>query len=184
MISRTFIYIFILLTFNGFSQSLIKGEIIDSRTNTPLKKAKIELFRQSDTVNHSIKVNNSGYLKTSEIYSNKKGKFRFKNLKRGIYEISYSKTVDSIGYREEHEHIGYLSDTTISIKLPFICVLNYEVKFCPKCLKNDHSIPIIYGYPSDEDLKKQAKGEVFIAGCIFDRYCGPTKYCKLDDIQY
>ena len=46
---------------------------------------------------------------------------------------------------------------------------------CPKC--NHSYIPVVYGYPSEDTLKKAKNGEIQLGGCIIDHE-GTFFYCK------
>ena len=56
-------------------------------------------------------------------------------------------------------------------------------KRCPKCLKNDKVIPILYGEPTQEAMKKSEQGLWHLGGCIVDSD-SPKWYCKRDRIEF
>lgn len=55
----------------------------------------------------------------------------------------------------------------------------------PRCPKNhiDSIIPIIYGFPSEEDFQKSDSGLVALGGCELPENA-PSWYCKIHDISF
>lgn len=55
----------------------------------------------------------------------------------------------------------------------------------PKCPKNhtDSIIPIIYGFPTEEDFQKSDSGLVALGGCELLEDA-PNWYCKIHDISF
>lgn len=54
---------------------------------------------------------------------------------------------------------------------------------CPKGNHTDSIIPIIYGYPTEEDFRKSDSGLVALGGCELPE--NPTKYwCKIHKIDF
>ena len=44
-------------------------------------------------------------------------------------------------------------------------IKNEKQAICPKCYKNDQVVPIVYGYPTQETMKKAGKGRLKLGGC-------------------
>ncbi len=40
-------------------------------------------------------------------------------------------------------------------------------QLCPACAKRE-GVPLIFGFPSDEDFREQERGNVILAGCVLD----------------
>ena len=47
---------------------------------------------------------------------------------------------------------------------------------CPKC-KSNQIVPILYGEPSDEGMRKSKEGKIYLDGCIIEKN-SPHNYCK------
>jgi hypothetical protein len=56
-------------------------------------------------------------------------------------------------------------------------------KNCPKCLKNDKVIPLVYGEPTHEAMELEKKGELRLMGCIVYGD-DPKWYCKRDRLEF
>jgi hypothetical protein len=41
-------------------------------------------------------------------------------------------------------------------------------RLCPKC-QSENVLDIMYGYPSNEAIKKRDRGEIVLGGCCIDR---------------
>ena len=48
---------------------------------------------------------------------------------------------------------------------------------CPKCNKNDEVLPIVYGYPGPEMMKKSNEGKCVLGGCVIGND-SPNYQCK------
>jgi hypothetical protein len=57
------------------------------------------------------------------------------------------------------------------------------VEYCLRCKSKQEFIPIVYGYPSQELMKKAEAGEVLLGGCmLWDR--APMHKCKKCGLLY
>ena len=54
---------------------------------------------------------------------------------------------------------------------------------CPVCNSNKDVIPIIYGKPAAETIKRAEKGECRLGGCMIDKD-SPYYYCKKDKKEF
>ena len=54
---------------------------------------------------------------------------------------------------------------------------------CPVCKSSKNVVPIIYGKPCTELIKKAERGECKLGGCTPDEN-SPRNYCKKDKIQF
>ena len=50
-------------------------------------------------------------------------------------------------------------------------------KKCPKCLKKDQVVKIIYGYPGPELGEAERRGKIMLGGCVIEED-HPEYYCK------
>ena len=93
------------------------------------------------------------------------GKYSFKNIPYGIYSIK----VNGLGMREETiENVAMEGkEKILDFTYPKPCVANKKV--CPKVHK-DKIIPIAYGFPTKQTVKKAENGKVKLGGC--------TPYCE------
>jgi hypothetical protein len=54
---------------------------------------------------------------------------------------------------------------------------------CPKGNHSDSIIPIVYGYPTEQDFKDSKSGLIVLGGCELPK--NPTKYwCKIHKIDF
>jgi len=58
-----------------------------------------------------------------------------------------------------------------------------SIKTCPACHKKDQVIPISYGKPGPETIKKANKGEIKLGGCMISG-TSPRFYCKTDKLEF
>jgi len=57
------------------------------------------------------------------------------------------------------------------------------LKFCPICIKRDQVIPIVYGKPIPETVKRAERGEVHLGGCRVSA-TSPKFYCRRDYFKF
>jgi hypothetical protein len=50
---------------------------------------------------------------------------------------------------------------------------------CPVCRSHKDVVPIVYGKPATETIKKAERGECWLGGCVVDKD-SPRYYCKKD----
>jgi hypothetical protein len=58
-----------------------------------------------------------------------------------------------------------------------------STKVCPHCHHSDNVIPIRYGKPTQETIKKAEKGEVKLGGCMVSA-TSPKFYCNKDKTAF
>jgi hypothetical protein len=54
---------------------------------------------------------------------------------------------------------------------------------CPVCKTAKHTIPVVYGKPSAEGIRKAERGEVKLGGCIVSEHSA-KHFCKKDGRYY
>lgn len=54
---------------------------------------------------------------------------------------------------------------------------NPQTQSCPKCGSSQGVVPIVYGYPGEELMKKAQKGDVKLGGCIIGEN-NPNWHCN------
>ncbi len=54
---------------------------------------------------------------------------------------------------------------------------------CPICLRSKYVLPIAYGMPTPEMMKKASKGKMYLGGCMVYDY-SPHYYCKKDEFEF
>ena len=50
-------------------------------------------------------------------------------------------------------------------------------QICHNCSSADSVVPIVYGYPHDETMKKYNEGKIILGGCV-KKLGAPKFYCK------
>ena len=50
-------------------------------------------------------------------------------------------------------------------------------QICHNCSSADFVVPIVYGYPHDETMKKYNEGKLILGGCV-KKIGAPKWYCK------
>ena len=50
-------------------------------------------------------------------------------------------------------------------------------QICHNCSSADFVVPIVYGYPHDETMKKYNEGKLILGGCV-QKIDAPKWYCK------
>jgi hypothetical protein len=48
---------------------------------------------------------------------------------------------------------------------------------CPRCGSKD-AVPIVYGLPTEESIRKEAEGKYILGGCEIISGLSPALYCK------
>lgn len=98
-----------------------------------------------------------------------------------VYDIIYEET-HRIELINKIKYLLIKTDETKRLHtckyyMNWINLINYKYQSdnCPTCGKE--LIPIIYGYPAPETMKKADKGEIMLGGCCVS-YDDPTHYCK------
>lgn len=69
----------------------------------------------------------------------------------------------------------------IDIQLQSCCLLGGEL-FCPKCLKSDQIVPIVYGKPTPKTIKRAGRNEVHLGGCMISE-CNANFFCNRDNTE-
>lgn len=167
---RLIFTLFVLFPTTIFGQT-VKGTVLDVKRNKPISSA-IITFLTKDSVRHVE-------------FSDETGKFEFKNLSPGNYEISFS----SIGYQDtSFKEIFVKRDTTINLEYVRNCPYDESINknVCPKCHKKNAVIPILYGLPYSKNGEDPAKGngkKFLLAGCLVSD-CDPNWYCRRDKIRF
>jgi hypothetical protein len=137
--------------FIGFSQNGELSGHITENIGTGFPGLTIELIQNGK----SIKTTQTDF----------EGKYSFENIPYGIYSIK----VNSLGMREEtvENIVVEIQQKTMDFTYPKPCVGTKKV--CPKGHK-DKIIPIAYGLPTKQTMKKAENGKVKLGGC--------TSYCE------
>ena len=182
---RLLILILTLWTFYGFGQrASLKGELTDRRNGRVLSNAVIELWK-IDTTTGTIHFLDTLYSLVATTTTDNSGKFLFRKIATGNYTLFYKTNLDSIGNYFDKSHVMLVNGKTTNaiLKLPYYCSLrmDYNSNICPYCHKADLTIPIIFGLPDEITMAQAEKGEIWLGGCISDKYCQPKRYCKRDD---
>jgi hypothetical protein len=158
---RSIILIFLLLIFNStFAQTgRIKGIVYTSSGVFP--QAKVDLITGDKII--------------AEVYSDFDGTFLFSNIEFGNYSIK----INAFGFRDEIYENIILNEMELeyNLQIPKNCV---SVKKCPNG-DNENVIPIVYGFPSERQIKKSKEGKIKLGGCTL--YCEKW-HCKNHDIDF
>ncbi|HEY0751584.1 MAG TPA: carboxypeptidase-like regulatory domain-containing protein [Chitinophagaceae bacterium] len=106
------------------------------------------------------------------------GNFDFRYLESGTYTIE----INSPGSRSliDTVRVHTSFETAVNLVYPIPCEYVYKKGGVPACINGhkDQIIPILYGLPTPEGIKKSKKGKLFLGGCeVTD--CDPQYYCKI-----
>lgn len=58
-----------------------------------------------------------------------------------------------------------------------------EKKTCPKCNTNEHVVPIVYGYPSEEMEAYAKENKIAFGGCCVSPF-EPNWHCERCDSDF
>lgn len=56
-------------------------------------------------------------------------------------------------------------------------------KLCPVCSKQEAVVPIIYGFPSEQDFRDGQEGKIYLGGCDIQQ-CQPKFHCKVNKFSF
>lgn len=162
------ISIFLIFAFNCLGQKgIINGIIINGIDRTPSQYITIMLMQGEKELGGTI--------------SDEQGKFEFKDVSEGNYELNFS----FIGYPQHLiTNVDIKSDSTIILKVAYPCPQgnSKSEKICPYGHKND-IVPILFGLPSLRMMRKEKRGKVYLGGCIVTE-CDPSWYCKIHKLEF
>jgi hypothetical protein len=154
----------LLLTLNVFCQNKqLKGYIIKKDSLLDYKYLTITLDQGDTTIQRAI--------------PDTKGYFSIKDIVAGSYRLS----IQQIGTRDMViDNLNIKNDTTIRLVYPPPCKFIYKNKKKVRCIKGhtNRIIPIVYGMPSEQMMKKAEKGLIHLGGCIVSD-CDPHFYCTI-----
>lgn len=54
---------------------------------------------------------------------------------------------------------------------------------CPVCKSHDQVIPIVYGKPAKETIRRAERGEIRLGGCLVGA-SSPRHYCRKDEKEF
>ncbi len=208
---------FLLFSIQSIAQQLtIHGRVMDLYTNQPLENAEVELIKKSpahDTCGveyfwrklYSISgISLSGFDKSRIVAhktkSDKNGYFNFINIDTPFKIIcNYTVNRSSSSFRVYHDiKTDDLDSTTIANNtskglyvIRATCPYDNTSKldYCPKCLKRDKIIPMLWGLRV-VDLNGNIIGdngkviEDYHAGGCSPDWCSPSKYCKRCNLEF
>ena len=176
------------------SQTII-GKVVDTDNNKPLEGVEIFLANQKateDTINvcywQGYKYRIVAKTKTDSL-----GSYKFSQIQKNTYNIIANYEIPKLekfdggfGIRDDIDSnitvtslVKYVRPLSLMVTCPYDKTKNQT--FCPKCKRKDRIVPILFGLPMfDENGKINGKSpdEYYLAGCIMDIYCNPTKHCK------
>jgi len=163
---RTFAFFFLIaISVSSFSQTgSLKGHISFLDDN-------------SDFCNLTILLVQNGKVITGTTTDNK-GNYAINNIPIGIYDLKFSiisfrdKIIKDFAIKEE---LG-----TYNFVFPDPCITSKKV--CPQG-HSDYIISIIYGYPTNRNLKKAKKGKIKLGGCVVTD-CDPKWHCTKHNIDF
>ena len=131
----------------------------------------------SDFGNLTILLVQNGKVITCAITDNK-GNYVINNIPIGFYELKFT----TIGFRDKIINAIEIKEEqrTENFVFPDPCLTSKKV--CPQG-HSDYIIPIIYGYPTNRNLKKAKKGKIKLGGCVVTD-CDPKWHCTKHNIDF
>lgn len=151
----------------AYGQS-VKGYIYDSYTNKCVSDVAIGLLDSAEVIWLGWSDNN--------------GTFTIPNVKSDRYSLGISSNFYDTLYKD----IYIRQDTFVNIDIHKFCRYDISLnnKECPKCHKQDKSIPILYGLVMiNKRFVRYKKQEYLLGGCKIT-LCDPHWYCKRDKIKF
>ncbi|WP_231403184.1 carboxypeptidase-like regulatory domain-containing protein [Hymenobacter guriensis] len=111
------------------------------------------------------------------------GSFKIYNIPIGVYRLN----IKSIGFRDTtimQVKITSGQATSVNINFPIGCHFNNQKgNECPYCKKQDATIPIVYGFPSNRVMQRAKHNKLKLGGCVTTG-CDPHWYCKRDERDF
>ncbi|MDB5200646.1 MAG: hypothetical protein JWQ27_55 [Ferruginibacter sp.] len=109
------------------------------------------------------------------------GSYLIKNLKEGPYHLELH-SFEISARRLSIDSIHVTGDSTINLttSYPGPCQFNYPKDFKPGCAygHSDNIVRIVYGYPTQKNMRKAKKGLIHLGGCVISD-CDPRYYCTI-----
>lgn len=200
-----------------FAQSgNIQGRVLDLYTKQPLENAEVELLKKSQ-LNDTCGVEyfwRKIYLSTGipvcgpdkskvvaqRTFTDRNGNFYFSNIDTP-YKIVCNYTVvrDTYSFKVYHDmetydlDSGMIANNTSKGIYILRVTCHYDktslLKFCPKCLKKDEIIPMLWGLRVTDlngnilDDNGKVIEDYHSGGCSPD-WCSASKYCKRCDLEF
>ena len=207
----------LLFSIQSIAQQLtIHGRVMDLYTNQPLENAEVELIKKSTALDtcgveyferklySSSGIPIYGFEKSRVVDQKTKsdinGYFHFYNIE-SPYSIICNYTINRVthSFRVYHDMETYdLDSTTIAdntskglyvIRATCPYDSTSKLDYCPKCLKKDEIIPMLWGLRI-VDINGNIIGdngkaiEDYHAGGCSPDWCRPSKYCKRCNLEF
>lgn len=156
---------FFIVSANCFSQvAYIKGQVKDATEKGEVKNASLHFLKNDTTIltgtHGSYKIELTKYLSDSVIISHW-----------------------SLGTIRYFFNLKDKSSVTKDFHFSIACRDVKKTDVCPMCKSNKQVIQIVYGFPTQETIKRAEKGELWLGGCMIEP-CMPYYYCKKDGFEF
>lgn len=110
------------------------------------------------------------------------GNYSLKDIKAGKYDIE----VEFVNFAKDTLQNIEITDgktTELVIKLPLDCYPKNKKRICPQGEHRNNIIQIIYGLPSEKQMKRAKKGKLKLGNCVVTG-CEPNWYCKIHKTEF
>lgn len=167
------VLLFLLLFLSGFAQNTLKGKLIlPKKEYIDLVVGKTKVLIRSDF--HS-KI----FIDSTLVDENLS--FTFPNIPNDNVTVSFSPGgfPSNIAY---NVNLKKGKTTKLKVKYSPICMYSETDSICPKCKKNDKTIPIVYGLIILKNKEKDGE-TVKLGGCV-SYGCDPHWYCRRDKYKF
>ena len=165
---QSLLYILLILTLNSFCQhGTLKGIVRNGVDNIPSPYITIVLNQKNKLI--------------AATNSDSTGHFEIDNISPGEYELMFS----FVGYQSyKIPKFSVINDSTTFLETKYPCPTgkSKSKNTCPYGHKNN-IVPIIYGLPTENTLKRANKGKCELGGCLVTD-CDPKWYCKEHKISF
>lgn len=207
----------LLFSIQSIAQQLtIHGRVMDLYTNQPLENAEVELIKKSpahDTCGVeyfqrklyspsgiSIYGFDNSIIIANKTKSDNNGYFNFNNIDTPFKIIcNYTVNRSTSSFRVYHDIETYdLDSATIAkntskglyvIRATCLYDSTSKLDYCPKCLKKDNIIPVLWGLRGLDlngniiDDNGKVIDDYYAGGCS-PNWCRPSKYCKRCNLEF
>lgn len=163
-------FFIILISLTSIAQNRLEGKLTIDKKYYDIVAEKTKVFISESFNSKTI---------IDSVVVDKELKFKFEDIKQDSIFLYIEPR--SYPYNIFYDYKFNITKSQFA-EIPYqpVCPYSKNNIFCPKCNKNDKSIPIIYGLVLIKRLKSK---KYHLGGCLTTD-CDPIWYCKRDKVEY